>query len=621
MPDPPAKKKSTKLGAFFPKVTCAKMNKEQKRNARVAEAQGRLVAIKVTADAERVRKRELEEAGLDPAQINEWRENFFDDVRIEIKKKIARHVALTGKVTTEENSWRMADQRIVLKPPAPPADGGASAGGADPEDDVMATVNARARGSYTKWTKEHKEQAIAAVRACDGCVNRGLAHLQNDEVVNVSGAFDKLARGTLNSWFHEANSGMLGGCSSGGAGGGSRQSEYPQNQCPIAAPVRGELKKILTELGAAGGTLNSTTIYPQWYEICKRMQPALFTEPQLNGHGVFKLSTPWINKMCAMWGFTMQRKTTTAHHLSENWEELVRLSHLRLAFLVRVHKIPRALCLTTDETPVKAVANSQASTRHLKNSGEVSGIGKDNKLQFTAIPFLSAEGDTGASTKEEREQPGYEPDTPELPTVMVYSGVEYCKRANKTTGHKAGDPATSSCPMHLASQFPEFVMCQTPSHFARFSTVKIMFERVIVPYFEKQIERLGLVGAKQIEALKRAAGYDPNNPEHNPEHQKVGHQSAPRAQGEGGTDIGGEPTSRVPTSDLLRRRCLGWRTRRCSCGTCTRSTARSKRGAGSRRTSGGSCSSSSPLAARRRGRSSTLARNRTSSRDRSRRLA
>ena len=48
---------------------------------------------------------------------------------------------------------------------------------------------------------------------------------------------------------------------------------------------------------------------------------------------------------------------------------------------------------------------------------------------------------------------------------MVFSGVEFCKRANKSTGAQAGDPATSSCPTHLAFKYPDFVMSQTPSHF------------------------------------------------------------------------------------------------------------------------------------------------------------
>merc|ERR1712185_132955 len=101
--------------------------------------------------------------------------------------------------------------------------------------------------------------------------------------------------------------------------------------------------------------------------------------------------------------------------------------------------------VTTDETPVKAVANGDCRTRAKVNSGDVAGIGKDCKLQFTLIPFLTLAGLLGAPTKEERELPSYEPQ-PMLPSVMVYSGVEYLKRSNKKTGAKAGDPAQSSCP-------------------------------------------------------------------------------------------------------------------------------------------------------------------------------
>ena len=51
-------------------------------------------------------------------------------------------------------------------------------------------------------------------------------------------------------------------------------------------------------------------------------------------------------------------------------------------------------------------------------------------------------------------------------------------------------------------------------------TFKNLFTRVIVPYFEFTIDKLGLVGKTQIELLKAKSDHDPENPEHNPQHQR-----------------------------------------------------------------------------------------------------
>ncbi len=62
---------------------------------------------------------------------------------------------------------------------------------------------------------------------------------------------------------------------------------------------------------------------------------------------------------------------------------------------------------------------------------------------------------------------------------------------------------------------------QTPSHFARSSSVKAMFEGILVPMFEKKIEEMGLIGQKKIDELKASEGDDKDNEDHNPEHRRV----------------------------------------------------------------------------------------------------
>ena len=88
----------------------------------------------------------------------------------------------------------------------------------------------------------------------------------------------------------------------------------------------------------------------------------------------------------------MQRKTTASNSLPDDWEALGRLMALRLAYYVKVYGIPKELVVGLDETPVKTTPNAELATRALRNSGDVAGVGKENKYQVTATPLISAAG-------------------------------------------------------------------------------------------------------------------------------------------------------------------------------------------------------------------------------------
>ena len=125
------------------------------------------------------------------------------------------------------------------------------------------STNARA---YIKWTSEHKAQGAAAVRASDGAVDRGLDRLQElpeadaddyggcerakdeeetedeeeEKKLNLIrppvGVFDELKRGTLDSRWRGATSGMLDGAGDrGGRGSGNSEKEQQQNAAAALA--------------------------------------------------------------------------------------------------------------------------------------------------------------------------------------------------------------------------------------------------------------------------------------------------------------------------------------------------------------------------------------------------
>lgn len=70
-----------------------------------------------------------------------------------------------------------------------------------------------------------------------------------------------------------------------------------------------------------------------------------------------------------------------------------------------------------------------------------------------------------------------------LRTQVIFKGAEYHKK-----GKKQGEPVFSACPKDLFSDYPQFTVAQTPSHFAKFSSTVLYFQECLVPYYEKKIE-------------------------------------------------------------------------------------------------------------------------------------
>ena len=193
----------------------------------------------------------------------------------------------------------------------------------------------------------------------------------------------------------------------------------------------------------------------------------------------------------------MQRKTTASNSLPDDWEALGRLMALRLAYYVKVYGIPKELVVGLDETPVKTTPNAELATRALRNSGDVAGVGKENKYQVTATPLISAAGLLGAPSLAELESDPELKKKPALRTQIIFDGVSLVKK-----GPRKGQPLLTACPTDMLDMYPQFTFAQTPSHFARHESFTLLIEQNLVPYFEAKIEEMGLVGAKKIAELK-----------------------------------------------------------------------------------------------------------------------
>jgi hypothetical protein len=231
--------------------------------------------------------------------------------------------------------------------------------------------------------EDRKAQALAMLKSLGNSASdcqRAVEKLQADEVLNADGLFDNLSRRTLRHWYDKQQNLLLGD----GAEDKRKTGQGRHMACPIAEDVLLQLQKILDGMGEAGVTLNSTSIRAPWSTMIHQLQPGVLAcDPQKPG-GTFKMSPSWINQKCRQWNYTMQRKTTTSNHLPENWEALGEMMALRLAYYVDSFKIPKELVVGVDETPVKTTPNADSKTRAKANSGDVPGVGKDNKLQVRA---------------------------------------------------------------------------------------------------------------------------------------------------------------------------------------------------------------------------------------------
>ena len=519
------KRKSADVRSFFAIKTATTTGEgvaftaQQTADARAASMAEMMEASKEKHAAEAKAKKEKEMAAAALVPMAEWRTTHFAHVVAELKRRIALTATHESKVridraavhdTPVHKARRLAGQRkgLVMATTELRHEGVVhqlpNTAALAPQSCASADAGIKPKRQQMRW-KDHpmaKEMAIALLIKNQGELSRTLRQLQRDDVLNATGIFDTLSIGTLGDWYKHTTSWEL---------EGAKVAALPEHmQCPVSPAVLALLKTELVELGAAGATLNSTSLRPVFLVVLQDNQPEILPPPI--GSGKFKCCASWINAKCCNWGFSMQRKTTTSHHLPDGWEALCEMMNLRLAYIVFVHNVPRSLVVGADESPIKAVANAELRTRHGKNSGDVFGIGKDNKLQFTCTPLVSAAGKIGARSQEEFEASG-RVDEPELRTQCIGKGVE-----RRAKGANKGEPLSSARPPNFAA-FRELTWAQTPSHFAKQSSIELLFTVCLVPYYEAEIERLGLVGRKVIARLKAADGYDADDPAQNPTHQ------------------------------------------------------------------------------------------------------
>jgi hypothetical protein len=103
-------------------------------------------------------------------------------------------------------------------------------------------------------------------------------------------------------------------------------------------------------------------------------------------------SRSWYHLFLARLGLSFRRGTRAARHVPANHVDITLLFLQRWIWLIHVHDIHSALCLTSDETGQIFFPTSK-TTWAAKGSKSVELVGLEEKRQFTVSPILSASGE------------------------------------------------------------------------------------------------------------------------------------------------------------------------------------------------------------------------------------
>ncbi|KAF8609641.1 hypothetical protein BDV93DRAFT_432127 [Ceratobasidium sp. AG-I] len=114
--------------------------------------------------------------------------------------------------------------------------------------------------------------------------------------------------------------------------------------------------------------------------------PALFQDPR------FQCSDSFIRRLLKDWlDWSWRTVTQAAQKLPENHvTRCIDLAH-RLTWNIAMHNVPPELVINADQTGISYLGTGR-KTWELKGSNQVSGVGKDEKRQFTLMVGVTAAG-------------------------------------------------------------------------------------------------------------------------------------------------------------------------------------------------------------------------------------
>jgi hypothetical protein len=218
----------------------------------------------------------------------------------------------------------------------------------------------------------------------------------------------------------------------------------------------------LADIRGTGAPISLATVRCVIIALIQTKAPEIFLQEFKDG-SKFQVSDSFCRKFLhKTLAWSMQKGTKAAQKLPVNAEEQCENAFLRRAWLIKEHSIPAEFVINADQTGVVYLPGSRMTWAPI-GSKQVSMIGNEEKRAFTTLLAINAA-------------------VGRLPIQCVYEG-----RTNKSTPKKSA-PYRKDCD---DANF-HFIFSGTGNHWSNQKTMREWVELVVIPYLERERERLGL---------------------------------------------------------------------------------------------------------------------------------
>ena len=307
--------------------------------------------------------------------------------------------------------------------------------------------------NYIKWTGNDKAAALAALAKCKGKRADAIRHIQNAPGFSVN----------LRKHVNEALLRLWATAAEKKASGDEIQRGRPSLLLPTT--LKGIQDKVMEAVTAQTQLHNSNSL-----RLVIASAIADCGQKDVLDSGALKISAAWINKLCVSMNLTMRVPTKASKKLPDDWEAQGKLFMLKLAYLVKTHRLKPDDVYNFDQTAIQF--NPQANggkTRALKGSTDVTVVNHDDKRQITLVPTVNAAGE-------------------KLPLQYIVKG---------TDGKETALPDYKNKFKNLHEKFPGCIYDQTNNHWSSVDTNLKLIHEVIVPFAKSNKEKRKAAGEQQ----------------------------------------------------------------------------------------------------------------------------
>ena len=212
--------------------------------------------------------------------------------------------------------------------------------------------------------------------------------------------------------------------------------------CP---DVEEEIKTALEQLRQQGATVNIAIVRWVMQGITEEKQPQLLTKFRLSKSFI----SAWVHS-ALQWSW--RKRTTAASKLPLDWRQQGIKMAKRIAAGMQLNRIHPSLIINLDQTGMQLVPSSQR-TFEKKGDKSVAVIAAEDKRQITVVLASSMNGNM-------------------LPLQMIFQGETSRSLPPQT-------PEIVAAEVHLT---------HSSNHWSNQETMKDYIKRIILPYYNKQIE-------------------------------------------------------------------------------------------------------------------------------------